>query len=221
MDFIQELKERGFEVGVHGLKHDGKLFSSRTAFEEQAKKINQYIKKWGASGFRSPFTHRNPDWMQALNIDYDSSFFDTDPFEPIAGGTMSIWPFRMGRFIELPYTLAQDHTLMVTLGENSPRLWLEKVDFIRRYHGMALINTHPDYLRNQKHFSIYEKFLQNMSKQKDYWHALPCKVARWWRARVDLNLTKSIIINNHITQDDIEFQIGTIRLSDTNEITIF
>ena len=31
--------------------------------------------------------------MQALEIEYDLSFFDTDPCEPIPGGTMSIWPF--------------------------------------------------------------------------------------------------------------------------------
>ena len=68
--------------------------------------------------------------MQALEVEYDSSFFDTDPYEPMPGGTMSIWPFFLGHFVELPYTLVQDHTLSVILGERTPRLWLDKVDFI-------------------------------------------------------------------------------------------
>ena len=45
--------------------------------------------------------------MRHLEIEYDLSFFDTDPFEPIPGGTMSIWPFFIGHFVELPYTLAR------------------------------------------------------------------------------------------------------------------
>ena len=182
-DLLAELEERGFEVGVHGLKHDGKLFLSRDAFLKRAGRINHYLKTWGAVGFRAPLTHRNPEWMQALEIEYDSSFFDTDPYETIAGGTMSIWPFMLGRFVELPYTLPQDHTLMVTLGKDTPRLWLDKADFIRRYCGMALLNTHPDYMRTPKQFAIYRAFLGEMHQQTGFWHALPREVAAWWRAR--------------------------------------
>ena len=33
----------GFEVGVHGLNHDGKLFQSRQIFEKRSHKINYYL----------------------------------------------------------------------------------------------------------------------------------------------------------------------------------
>jgi hypothetical protein len=121
--------------------------------------------------------------MQMLDIEYDGSFFDTDPYEPIAGGTMSIWPFQLGRFVELPYTLAQDYTLAEVLGETTPRLWLEKVEFIRANHGMALLNTHPDYLRKPPTRRIYSEFLAAMRERADFHHALPREIARWWRAR--------------------------------------
>lgn len=183
---MTELQARGFEIGVHGLQHDGQLFRSRAAFKERAIKINAYLKRWGAVGFRAPFTHRHPDWMQALQAEYDSTFFDTDPFETIPGGTMSIWPFHMGRMIELPFTLTQDHTLVSMLGENSPRLWLDKIDFIERHSGMAMMVTHPDYLREPEFFAVYEKFLRTMSARSTYWHALPRDVARWWRRRSEL-----------------------------------
>jgi peptidoglycan/xylan/chitin deacetylase (PgdA/CDA1 family) len=180
---VDELKERGFEVGVHGLKHDGKLFSSRDEFERRAILINKYLKTLGAVGFRAPLTHRHPEWMQVLDIEYDLSFFDTDPYEPIPGGTMSLWPFTMGHFVELPYTLVQDYTLTSILGETSPRLWLEKVDFIKEYHGMALLNSHPDYLKDPNSFKVYAEFLESMKNNGEYWHVLPRDVARWWKSR--------------------------------------
>jgi len=46
--------------------------------------------------------------MQSLEIDYDLSFFDTDPFEPIPGGTMSIWPFLLGGLVVMKIALALD-----------------------------------------------------------------------------------------------------------------
>lgn len=190
LSFLAELRERGFEVGVHGLKHDGKLFSSHDTFLRQAQRINQYLKSWQAVGFRSPLTHRQPEWMQALDIKYDSSFFDTDPYEPMPGGTMSIWPFMLGHFVELPYTLVQDSTLMQTLGQTTPLLWLEKVGFIRRYNGMALLNSHPDYLQLGQNLSIYEEFLRQVRAMGNYWHALPCEIAQWWRLRSTVSVLR-------------------------------
>jgi peptidoglycan/xylan/chitin deacetylase (PgdA/CDA1 family) len=217
LDLISELKERGFEVGVHGLKHDGRLFSSKAVFDGRVKRINCYLKQWGAVGFRSPMTHRNPEWMQALDIEYDLSFFDTDPYEMIPGGTMSIWPFQMGRFIELPYTLPQDHTLMVTVGQTSPRLWLEKVDFIEKYCGMALVNAHPDYLKDPRHFAIYEAFLQQMRERDGYWHALPREVARWWKKRAAVSMASSTEGNGMIRADEFDFVIGHICHSESSD----
>ena len=204
---MRELRERGFEIGIHGLKHDGKLFQSATGFIQRAKQINRYLKQLESVGFRAPLTHRNPEWMQALEIEYDSSFFDTDPYEPIPGGTMCIWPFVMGRFVELPYTLVQDYTLTEILGERSARLWLEKVRFIESYCGMALLNTHPDYLRMDRTWRVYVEFLQEMRRRGDYWHTLPREVARWWRARASAAgpeaLAGAVLSDVRLSGDDL------------------
>jgi hypothetical protein len=183
LKLMDDLRQRGFEVGVHGLNHDGKLFDSKSSFMQKSASINKYLKEWGAVGFRAELTLRQPEWMQALDIEYDLSFFDTDPFEPVPGGTMSIWPFFIGHFVELPYTLVQDNTLTSVLGEKSPRIWLEKVDFIEEYHGMALINSHPDFLKSKPTWNVYCDFLNEMKNRNSYWHALPCEVARWWKGR--------------------------------------
>ena len=186
-----ELGARGFEVGVHGLRHDGGLFANREAFHERSARINRYLREWGCRGFRAPLMHRQPEWLQELELDYDSSFFDSDPFEPIAGGTMSLWPFFVGRFVELPYTLVQDHTLSQTLGEKTPRLWLEKMEYTSRRCGMALLNSHPDYLRHGEGLAVYRAFLEAIVDRDDAWTALPHEVARWWRSRRDSPVRQS------------------------------
>ncbi len=187
---LDDLRQRGFEIGIHGLRHDGSLFASRANFDAAAPRLNQFLHEWGAVGFRAPYTHRNPEWLQALDIEYDASCFDVDPYEPMPGGTMSIWPFLCGRFVELPYTLVQDHTLLVILGERTPRLWLDKVQFLAEWGGLALVNVHPDYVRNPAHLSVYEAFLDEMAARladaaTSGWHALPRDVVRWWRQRAD------------------------------------
>lgn len=183
MKLLEELRQRGFEIGVHGLKHDEKLFLKESGFMRRAERINQYLHDFGAVGFRAPLTHRHPEWMQALDIEYDLSFFDTDPFEPMPGGTMSIWPFFLGHFVELPYTLVQDHTLTTVLGESTPHLWLKKVDFIEKYHGMALLISHPDYLQEPANMRLYSEFLSAMQARGKYWHATPRDAAAWWKQR--------------------------------------
>ena len=184
---MRDLQKRGFEVGVHGLHHDGNLFDTYEGFAESAGHINRYMRDFEARGYRSPLTMRNPEWMQLLDMDYDLSFFDTDPFEPMPGGVMSLWPFVIGRFVELPYTLPQDSTLFNILGETSPRMWLEKLKSIKEYHGMALVIVHPDYSGEGKNKEIYRNFLLAMKEDAEHWHALPRDVAPWWKGRMNGN----------------------------------
>jgi peptidoglycan/xylan/chitin deacetylase (PgdA/CDA1 family) len=189
---IADLVARGFEVGVHGRRHDGRELRSRRVFLRHARHVNRHLRRLGAVGFRSPLTHRHPEWMQALDIEYDASFFDSDPFEPVPGGTMSIWPFAIGRFLELPYTLPQDHTLVDVLGERRPRIWLEKTSYLRRFCGMALLNAHPDYLRESRYWRVYVAFLEELGADACCWNALPREAARWWRRRAEADSVASL-----------------------------
>ena len=87
------LVSHGFEVGVHDLYHDGRLFASQDRFREHARKINHYLKEWHATGFRAGFMLHNLVWQHDLNVLYDASTFDTDPFEPQPDGVGTIFPF--------------------------------------------------------------------------------------------------------------------------------
>lgn len=90
------LTDNGFEVGVQDLHHDAKLYRSREHFLESAQRINGYMKEWDAVGFRSAFMLHKLDWLHDLNILYDASTFDTDPFEPQPDGMETIFPFWVG-----------------------------------------------------------------------------------------------------------------------------
>ena len=169
------LTRRGFEVGIHDLNHDGHLFSSQRNFRVKAQRINHYLQEWDAVGFRSGYMLRNLDWIHDLNIAYDLSTFDTDPFEPQPGGMNTIFPFWVPRkpelggqrseanslngsllpapcsqlrsgYVELPYTMPQDSTLFLLLQERNAAIWEKKLDWLCRHDGMVLLNVHPDYI---------------------------------------------------------------------------
>ncbi len=183
MDLIEDLRSRGFEIGIHGFNHDGRLYSSESTFRRRAEGINAALRKYGAVGFRSPMVHRNLQWLQLLVLEYDASCFDIDPYQAMPGGVGSMWPFVAGRFVELPYTLPQDHTLFIALGQQDCRIWHQKLDYIVRHNGMALMLTHPDYLVSRRNLELYRQFLVAVRQRGGYWHALPREVASWWRER--------------------------------------
>jgi len=213
----------GFEIGVHDLHHDGKLYRSRKAFELNAERINHYVKAWGAAGFRSAFMLHNLDWLHRLHVLYDASTFDTDPFEPQPDGVKTIFPFWVpgpssaftapltstaldfvskdsdlatvpkGRsgvgYVELPYTLAQDSTVFLVLGESTTDIWTRKLDWVASRGGLALLNVHPDYMSfdepsrasDHAHYGagLYEQFLTYAMGRygREAWFALPHEVA--------------------------------------------
>ena len=195
------LVEKGFEVCVHGLKHDGKLFFSKKKFLKQAERINHYLREWKSVGFVSPSMHQNLEWISALEIKHDSSAFDTDPFEPQPEGAGTIFPFWVQNgssdrgFIELPYTLPQDFTLFVLMKEENIDIWKKKLDWVVEKRGMALLITHPDYMNcNQGQCTIeeypmefYEEFLHYAKNKYEgqYWQALPKEMAHFWKESVE------------------------------------
>ena len=185
---FDDLRADGCEIGLHGLHHDWKLFSSEEQFEGSLPSIHRYLDTWGAVGFRSPVTYRNADWMPRLGTLYDSSFPDTDPFEPQPGGCCSIFPFFLDDMVELPITLVQDHTMWEILREPGIDLWIDKARWIREHHGLVNVIVHPDYLLSEERLGLYYRFLEWLTSFDDGWHALPCDVARWWKARADMEV---------------------------------
>jgi peptidoglycan/xylan/chitin deacetylase (PgdA/CDA1 family) len=182
---LRHLRERGFEIGVHGVHHDRSMFASRESFERQQPAVRQAAADFEAVGFRSPATHRVYDWLGDLPVEYDCSVPHSDPFEPLPGGCCSLWPFFIGDVVELPYTLPQDHTVFTLLRKGSVDLWTRQVEAIEAAHGLAQVLSHPDpgYLADPDKRRLYLEFLTWVSGRERLWTPLPRDVARWWRAR--------------------------------------
>jgi hypothetical protein len=182
---VAELQARGFECGVHGIHHDRSLFSSRAEFERQLPMLREFRDRLGASGFRSPATHRVHEWLGELPVDYDCTVPLSDPYEPQPGGCCSPWPFFIGELVELPYTMPQDHTLFTLLRKRDISVWQGQLEQLERTHGLAQCVTHPDpgYLGEPENRRLYVEFLDAVAEREGLWRALPREVAAWWRRR--------------------------------------
>jgi hypothetical protein len=203
------LISKGFEIGVHGLEHDGKLYNTRTEFKRRSVEINKYLKEWNSDGFSSPSMHHNLEWIHALNIRYDISTYDTDPFEPQGGGIGTIFPFcaqnssNDGYYVELPYTLPQDFTLFLLMEERSIDIWVKKLDWIFEHGGMVHLKTHPDYMNfdntkistEEYPANLYTKFLECIKNKYagKYWHVLPKDMARFFLTNSMNSMTRIIL----------------------------
>jgi hypothetical protein len=185
---LGDLAREDCEVGVHGLRHDGRDLESLSTLTSRLPAIRSYAERWNASGFRAPATQREWGWMPLLGFDYDSSSSDSDPYEPIPGGCCSYLPFFNDEMVELPITLPQDHTLFAILNEPDGAVWLRKAADVRNRGGMVLVLTHPDYADDERILRAYRQLLGEFRDDPTVWRALPREVSAWWRHRAGSRL---------------------------------
>ena len=50
-EFLSRLRDRGFEVCVQDLNHDGRLFDEREEYLRRVALINRYGREYGAKGY--------------------------------------------------------------------------------------------------------------------------------------------------------------------------
>jgi hypothetical protein len=190
-EYLQQIRARRCELNVHDLNHDGQLYLERTKFLQRARKINEYIKKFDARGFRAGIMYRNLDWYDAYEFSYDMSVPNVAHLEPQRGGCCTVFPYFVGKILEIPLTTSQDYSLFQILNDYSIDLWKNQVDLIRKRSGLMSFITHPDYLVSTRALRVYEsllEYLRQMADQEKIWMALPGEVDRWWRARSQMRL---------------------------------
>jgi peptidoglycan/xylan/chitin deacetylase (PgdA/CDA1 family) len=164
-DFVTSLLDDGFDIGMHGLHHDGKF-----AFlpeEEQRTRIMSAAhraRELGipSVGYRAPWLHRTKQMIRFLTeagFDWDSSFPDTDDstIGYASTGSRTIFPFyplykvgqvwKQSPVLEIPVSMPQDWTLLYyyKLSEESIlRVWKKKMEYIGKQGGLAAFIVHPD-----------------------------------------------------------------------------
>lgn len=189
--YLSEIRSRGFELNVHDLNHDGRLFEKKVEFFRRAKKINEYVRKYNASGFRSGAMYHNLDWYDAFEFSYDMSVPNVAHLDPQRGGCCTVMPFFAGRILEIPLTASQDYSVFHILNDYSIELWKKQVNLIRQRHGLLSFIIHPDYVIQRRPRAVFESllaYLRETCDRNDVWATLPGGVDRWWRARSEMKL---------------------------------
>jgi len=184
--FLDDIRDRGFEVNVHDLNHDGHLFRERKEFLRRAGRINRYRAEFGANGFRSAVLYRNLNWYDALDFAYDMTVPSVAHLDPQRGGCCTVMPYFIGKMLELPLTTTQDYSLFHVLNEYSIELWKRQIALITEKHGLVSFNVHPDYIRETRARQVYQALLDHLAQlrsERKIWTALPGDVNRWWRER--------------------------------------
>jgi hypothetical protein len=183
---VKAFSVRGFEVLLHGLNHDGKLFSNKEIFLERIKKIHRYAERWKVNGFRSPIMYRNLDWYEYFNFKYDMSVPNNANIEPQKGGCCTVMPYKIANLLEIPLTTMQDHPLYYYLKDHTVSLWQRQVDIILKKYGLLSFSIHPDYTIPAKAKENYKRLLSYLAELREtsnLWNALPAEIYEWWTAR--------------------------------------
>lgn len=191
--FLDEIRSRGFEINVHDLNHSGSLFRSREDFGRAAGRINDYGRRFGASGFRSGALYRNQEWFDGLEFSYDMSVPSVAHLDPQRGGCCTVMPFFIGKLLEIPVTTTQDYTLFHILNDYSIDVWTRQIAAITRHHGLVSFIVHPDYVIEKRARATYQALLEHLAQLRDAgqtWNALPREVDRWWRQRSRMRLVR-------------------------------
>jgi hypothetical protein len=188
---ISFIRRKHCEVNLHGLDHDGNLFANHKKYSKRASEINRYVQELQCEGFRSSCMYRNVDWLEELAISYDMSVPNVAHLEPQRGGCCTVFPYFIGRILELPLTTIQDYSLFKILGDYSMSIWHKQVELIGQKHGLISFIVHPDYIMDRQSLSVYKTLLSHLADQrnrKTLWTPLPGEVNRWWRQRRAMSL---------------------------------
>jgi hypothetical protein len=190
-DIRRLIRERGFELGVQDLNHDGHLFDNESIFRARAEAINAYARRWGAVGFRAGALYRNQAWYNAFNFEYDMSVPNVGHLEAQRGGCCTLFPYFNGRILELPLTTTQDYTLFNLLRQWSTQLWVQQIERILEHSGLISFIVHPDYVMFPREQEVYRELLAiiaDLKSSRGVWVARPKDVNRWWRDRAQSEL---------------------------------
>lgn len=191
--YLDSMRQRGFEIAIHDLNHDGHLFRDRTEFLARVEKINAYRAQFGAMGFRAAALYRNQRWFDALKFSYDMSVPNVGHLEAQRGGCCTVMPYFVGDILELPVTTVQDYALFNYLNDYSIDMWKQQIELILAQHGLINFIVHPDYITQPLESGVFRSLLAHLvwlREQKGLWVTTPSEVDRWWRQRAKMSLVE-------------------------------
>ena len=152
-ELIEEIKNEGHEIGIHGYTH--KFLSDHTeeSFDEEIKKTILILKSFGVKpiGYRAPaFTKADflYEVLSSNEIKYDSSVFPIKT--PLYDGTSyDSRPFIIDRdIVEIPLSVLKISGFRIPAGGFYLRLFVSRMNYllfkkIEKRNGIAVMYFHP------------------------------------------------------------------------------
>lgn len=165
---VEEVRQRGHEIGVHGYDH-----ANRTPYcneGERRKRLaagRAFGDRYGATGYRAPSLCRTEALLASLAplYCYDTSIPTSGgPFPVPNNGCASARPWRIGTLWEIPLTMPRDGSLRF-LGHSPAqigRLWHETAETIGSSGGVVTLLTHCEaaFSGNPAMLETYRGFLE-------------------------------------------------------------
>jgi hypothetical protein len=177
----------GSIIGSHDVRHDGKLLHIQSREKLIRRLVQSRLRLTEIFGeqircFRSPLLQFKEGLLSALEeAGYDSDF-SLPCWEPVYPMTMkgfgiqSTMRFRVGRVLEFPLTLFQDHQVLSVLGMNTQEaigFWAVQAKLVDSIGGDMVLLIHPDYAFGRD-TSKYRELLETLSEVRAVTQATDC-----------------------------------------------
>ena len=175
---LQEARDRGHEIGVHGYDHSNRTpFCAKNRRIERLEAAKHLIERYQITGYRAPSLFRTPALLRGLPryYRYDSSVPSSGGLFPVPStGCASARPFFIGNLLELPISLPRDGSLKF-LGHSPQEIlkfWIDGSEEIASSGGVVVLLTHCEerFSGNSPMLAVYREFLEYISRSKKfYW----------------------------------------------------
>lgn len=152
-ELIEEMRNDGHEIGIHGYTHTRICNHTRESFEEEIKKTILILNSVGVKphGYRSPAFSKADFLYEILNkngLEYDSSVFPIKT--PLYDGTSyDCYPFLIDcGIVEIPCSVLKISKLRIPAGGFYLRLFGSRMNYvllkkIEERYGIAVMYFHP------------------------------------------------------------------------------
>jgi hypothetical protein len=186
---LNHLKDLGCEIGCHGYNHDAKWpLLTGGSFQNRVDVVKRFRDRWDMRGFRSEWLWRTPSFLQKISeiFSYDTSVPTRSmSFTSKSGnGCGSIMPYLTeGGMVELPVTMPLDEQRHFE-GLSVDTFWsqqTERAENILSRGGLVSLVLHPQphQAANDETLYAFEKTLERLTSNNDFWIARPDSVAQF------------------------------------------
>jgi peptidoglycan/xylan/chitin deacetylase (PgdA/CDA1 family) len=183
---VEEIVNRGHEIGAHGYSHERMTEISYEAEESVFERMMAALERVGAvpEGYRAPYwlvSDRTIGHLKRLGFRYSSNFMDDDmPY-------MLRFRGEDTGLVELPIDWMLDDWPQFETERRAPdevyRLWKPEFEGLYDLGRYFALTCHPECIGRISRLNMLEKLIEDMKGKGDVWFATGSEIADWIRKK--------------------------------------